>query len=439
MTVTEIIKQLSATSSKKEKEAILLANKDNEDLKKVLFYTYSPSINFYITKIPEYRDLEGMNDLMISLDFLVQGMSTRKYTGNEGISYVSQLLSLAKDKEILEKIIKRDLDCGVQATTINKVWKGLCNEPPYMSYTLFSEKLLKSFKLPCYSQVKQDGLYADIKIYNDQILYTSRSGKDLKFRLPPQDEAAMMQDLLGVLHGEALVRDGNGGYLPREEGNGYLNSDNVDPELVDLVVWDMVTHEEYVECESDMIYEQRFTKLRFLIRHLSDHLHLVDSVWCETSEDIVNHFIQCRELGLEGTVVKQPDLLWKDTKTKAGLKLKNEFDFEVVITGVQPHKKHKDQIGALLVQSQCGQVVFKVGSGLNDKQRKEFFLQSESIIGKIATVKANDILNSESKDTYSAFLPRFVEIREDKSVADDLEKIMIARDSMVELLRKTLQ
>lgn len=39
------------------------------------------------------------------------------------------------------------------------------------------------------------------------------------------------------------------------------------------------------------------------------------------------------------------------------------------------------------------------------------------------TVTANDVLTKEGSNTLSLFLPVFVEVREDKTQADDVERI----------------
>ena len=78
----------------------------------------------------------------------------------------------------------------------------------------------------------------------------------------------------------------------------------------------------------------------------------------------------------------------------------------------------------------------KVGSGLTDAQHKKFFLTQDEMIGKIVTIKGNDLVTNELKqDQYSIFLPRFVEIRDDKNVADTFDKIMATKDSIIDLLK----
>jgi hypothetical protein len=127
--------------------------------------------------------------------------------------------------------------------------------------------------------------------------------------------------------------------------------------------------------------------------------------------------------------------LWADKKVKDGVKIKNQFDCEYKIAGFQEHSKKAGQVGAIFVESEDGKIKFKVGSGLTDAQRKLYYKQQERLIGKIVTVRGNDIVSSESKDTYSIFLPRLIELREDKTVADTYEKVLESRDSIIDLLK----
>lgn len=449
--IVEIIDELKQTSSRNEKESILKreASVNNEELKYVLFMTYDPSVNFYIKKIPEYQTIRPMYDCVTALNAIEEVICSRFKTGQDAVDYLKMVLSNTEPEEveIVKSVVKRDLDCGVQEGSINKAFKGLINKPPYMSYTLFNEKIVKNFTLPCFSEVKQDGVYADVIVTNDTIGYVSRAGKPFKFSLPIEVEDKLKNiakeeynfiSQSYVLHGEFLVlKEDGSGYEDRQTGNGYLNSDETDSERIVFECWDVVSLAKYTKRQTDIPYEIRTKAVSEVVGMVdSVHVRKVEQVVCETTEDLINHFVVCRQRGLEGTVIKQFELPWKDHKTKQGVKLKNQFDCEYIVTGTQPHSKKKDQIGALLVESSCGKVKFKVGSGLNDKQRKEFFLQPENIVGKIVTVRGNDLVSSESKDTFSIFLPRLTEVRVDKTEADDYTKIVESRDSIVELLKQ---
>lgn len=452
--IVNIIKELRKTSSRNEKESILISNKDNETLKKVFYLAYDPSINFYIKSIPyednwkhgEYFEYNENDEFEILFDVL-ETIYSRELTGNKAISFLVGVLSerSTEMQELICNIIKKDLDCGVQTTTINKIWKGLITEPPYLSYTLFNEKLIKSFKLPCYSQIKLDGLYADVFVMKDSVSYRSRSGIHCKFKLPDNVEDKLMelitdQDAGFVLHCEALVRKDNSftEFEERKIGNGYLNTDESDPDKVVIVPWDVVSIDEYNNRKSTENYIERFNLVENIVEYVdTPHIQMVESVWCNTTQEVIDHFVEARSKGMEGTVIKSPKLKWKDGKVKDGLKLKNEFVVEMKIAGFQEHNKKTGQIGAIFVESEDGVVKCKVGSGLTDAQRKKFFLTQDEMIGKIVTIKGNDLVTNELKQgQYSIFLPRFVEVREDKTVADTFEKILATKDSIIDLLKQ---
>ena len=52
--ILDILKELEATSSRLEKEAILKREQNNALLKQVFFLAYDPFTQFYIRKIPSY-------------------------------------------------------------------------------------------------------------------------------------------------------------------------------------------------------------------------------------------------------------------------------------------------------------------------------------------------------------------------------------------------
>ena len=125
--INKILEELRATSSRLEKEAILKKNEKNDVLKRVVFLALDPYTQFYQRKIPEYKrsplaavPLEKALDLLINL-------SSRQVTGNAAIEFLRKLLSDMKpdDAKVLECVIQKDLDCGVQVSTANKIWEGL--------------------------------------------------------------------------------------------------------------------------------------------------------------------------------------------------------------------------------------------------------------------------------------------------------------------------
>ena len=79
-------------------------------------------------------------------------------------------------------------------------------------------------------------------------------------------------------------------------------------------------------------------------------------------------------------------------------------------------------MGALICQSSDGKVEVSVGSGYSDAQRREF--TRDEMIGKVVTVLYNERIASLGRaGVDSLFLPRFIEVREDKDVANSSKEI----------------
>lgn len=450
MSVTKIIEQLAATGSTKEKEAILRSHADNDGLREVFRVAYSKELNFFVRsfKVDPATFHQGNRNLQESIDLIVNDVASRMYTGHEARDVLTNAVQLCEEPETLLKIINRDLECGIQTTLTNKVWKDLITEPPYQSYTLFKEDLLRNFNYEgAFSDEKMDGLYADIMVWPEQIIYRSRSGKELNFRCIPSLEQNLKEkansDGPFVMHGEGLVIDLSypHGVQPREIGNGYLNQDpeNIDPNLVRLVVWDVVSMDEYIARKSKKKYKDRRKQVENIVNYVdeSSHFQMIRGRQIGSLKEAIDHFIEMRLQKKEGTVLKEANMPWGDNKTKKGIKLKNEFDVDLEVVATTPHKKKPGLIGSLICRTRDGLLEVGAGSGLTDALRKK---PSEYFIGQIITIKANDITDAENKDLKSLFLPRlnykFVELRFDKSVANSLEEVIEASNSLLDLLRK---
>lgn len=450
MSVTKIIEQLAATGSTKEKEAILRSHADNDGLREVFRVAYSKELNFFVRsfKVDPATFHQGSRNLQESIDLIVNDVASRMYTGHEARDVLTNAVQLCEEPETLLKIINRDLECGIQTTLTNKVWKDLITEPPYQSYTLFKEDLLRNFNYEgAFSDEKMDGLYADIMVWPEQIIYRSRSGKELNFRCIPSLEQNLKEkansDGPFVMHGEGLVIDLSypHGVQPREIGNGYLNQDpeNIDPNLVRLVVWDVVSMDEYIARKSKKKYKDRRKQVENIVNYVdeSSHFQMIRGRQIGSLKEAIDHFIEMRLQKKEGTVLKEANMPWGDNKTKKGIKLKNEFDVDLEVVATTPHKKKPGLIGSLICRTRDGLLEVGAGSGLTDALRKK---PSEYFIGQIITIKANDITDAENKDVKSLFLPRlnykFVELRFDKSVANSLEEVIEASNSLLDLLRK---
>jgi hypothetical protein len=59
---------------------------------------------------------------------------------------------------------------------------------------------------------------------------------------------------------------------------------------------------------------------------------------------------------------------------------------------------------------------------------KEFSMNKDKYIGKIIAIEFNDLCKAENNDYYALMHPRFIEVRNDKTESDTLERVIALRD-----------
>lgn len=429
--ILQILNELAATSSRLEKEAILKREVNNELLKRVFFLAYDPFTQFYIRKIPKYETKLKID--FITLDESLNGasglvhLSSRTFTGNAGINHLEFLLSMssADDAKVIERIIGKDLKCGASESTANKIWPNLIHEYPCMLCTPFDEKLINKMKFPAMVQLKMDGMRFNAIVKDGKCEFRSRNGKEINLLGNLEQEfVTLANGKHYVFDGELIVEE-NGKILDRQTGNGILNKavkgtiSAAEAANVSATLWDIIPYENFMAGVSNHAYQTRFGVLESL--PLGGRIRLVENKIVKSFDDARTLFESYLAEGQEGIILKDLSGIWEDKRVKTQVKFKAELDCDLRIVGIQPGTgKYEGLVGALLCESEDSIIKVDVGSGLSDDDRKDF--TNTSPIGKIATVLYNARIKNKQGEE-SLFLPRLVEIREDKNIADLSEKI----------------
>lgn len=442
MSILQIINEVASDNSRLHKEAVLKREVGNETLKEVFKAAYDPTINYYIKKIPEYDagHCFPQLDLRAAIRNL-DDLSTRKFTGNAASNNLGWILQncSVEDAKVIEMIIKRDLRCGVTSTTVNKVWKNLIPEYPYMRCSLPKEVKMDSlpWKSGMYSQLKADGMFANINHYPDgEIQITSRNGSEF----PLNEFFNLLIDIKEVFnkgtqsHGELLVYR-NGELLPRQIGNGILNSVLKNGNLPDdceihYEVWDNIPLE-CVKSKGKCLIEYS-KRLEGISVENSSLIHLIETRVVYSMKEALEHYSEKVSQGLEGTIIKYPNAIWKDGTSKEQIKMKVEVEVDLEIVGFNPgNGKNEQYFGSIIAVSSDRKLKVNV-SGFSDEVRKWIHENRDSLMNTVMTVKSNSLMKpSESNEYYSLFLPRFVEFRQDKTEADSLQRIIDQFDSSI--------
>ncbi len=437
------IQTIAESPKKTEKEALIVQGAASDTFVKVLEYAYNPFRTFGIATVPEkqvFLGNEGVKRFDADTWALLDALAARALTGNAAREAVQREVNalFSSSAELLRRIIAKDLRAGFSESTINKAIKGLLPEFPYMRCALPSEVKLDQYpwERGVFSQEKVDALYVNLNHEGSGVVQiTSRQGTP--FVVEPfaalHEETRARLSPATQTQGELVVRV-NGEFLPRQKSNGIINSVNkggaFEPgqELV-LLVWDQIPLEAVVpKGQYSVPYEERLESLAHqLAATKGDILRLVPGKRVYSLEEANEHYRVLLAEGKEGIVLKHPDGIWRDTgssgsKHQVKFKLKVEVDL-MVVDFLPGNGKNAKTFGSILCRT-SDELLEVAVSGISDKLRREINAQRESLRGTVMTVKANALMRpSKPGGLYSLFLPRFVEFRTDKMVADTLAQV----------------
>jgi len=481
MTISKILEELNLENGTNYKLEVLRKYKDNELLKRVLKMAMDKvAYSFGVTmKNVKAGSSENRKDLSDGLDRL-EKLAKREVTGNAAIALVEDILEdmSEENREVIEKILGRDLKINMGRTNINKVIKGLITKPIYMRCDIGTKKNIeKNISFPAIVELKADGTYRECSTTGTSASFISRSGESYSY---PLFEEALKDVEEGYLHGEMTVicddnimslvlpklekADKKNGtndaeilkeayeehkkakreyILPRSLGNGLLNSDKVPYENIVFEVWDFVTPEDYILAAAKdkknlpkQTYKERFENLKNIISEInSDNIRVIEHKIVNNLKEAYEFTSEKMKEGLEGAILKDFNMLYKDGTSKGQLKLKLVIDAEMRVVGFiegTPGTKREKTFGALMFENDEGTIKGST-SGFTDEMLEEINNNREKYMGKVFTVQFNDITKSRGSETYALSHPRFIEFRNDKDTTDTLERCLEMKEMAMNL------
>ena len=446
-------------ANKAGKRKLVLDYMGDPAFSRFMEYCLDESLTFNVSRVVATDPIEG--DFYDLLDVLnAQGSASK--------AQKEQLAGLGSQSpehlEVLNKILRKNPDCGFSAKSLHEILPG---EIPYFGYQRCSTdaELDRIFSTPVegtnsiygISELKENGLFIRIKIpTGGKPIFESRNGKVFDFggyfdenflALDPGvvnvdgvDEDTFASGI--VFEGEGLVLSGDDSFpwLPRTLGNATINKfqggygSQEELSRISFSLWTCLPYDHYFDGYSPLTVRQRRECVAQVIDAATidyDIIHQTETRRVRTKEEAWDHYYEVRsrpvpegEEPYEGTIVKHPNEVWKDGTSLFQSKLKAVKECEVEICGWEKGKaggKHEHRLGSFHIRSSCGGLVGKC-SGMTDAMRDE---DPETFIGKICTVRFNAVSKSKDPDKPRSFdHARFVEIRPDKNVADDLEYIL---------------
>jgi len=445
----QLLTEIASDNGKLFKQGVIEreAKADNSEFFAGLRYALDNIDTFGVKKVPIRTGTDGPGLSFKTFSVLAEALIKREITGGAASTSIEYYMGHATNDEWngwYRKILIKDLGSGFSESTVNKAVKGVNKDyeipvTPYMRCSLPESSNMEEWDYSegVYSQIKADGMFAYVNVSKDGFVQiTSRGG------------TVMPQDALGIedyaaktfthgtsTHGELTVYR-NGVMLERQIGNGILNSVSKggslgEGEIVVFDCWDQIPLQAFVsKGKYNIPYHERFTSLEKQVMQPvlqgTDviQIQLIETKIVYSPDEGLAHYRDARKRKLEGTVCKSRHAIWKDGTSKDQVKQKEVVDVELEVIGFTVGKnKFAHLFGSLICQSSCGLLEVNA-SGIPDDLRNKIHNNRAEWMNSIVTIRSNGIMYStKAGKKHSLFLPRLVEARDDKTVADSFVQI----------------
>ncbi len=403
----EFIEEMRSTSSATDKIAII--TRSSAFIHKILEATYNPYKQYHVTS----KTCKKNNDLLdkTTFDFmdgdifkLLNSLTKREFTGHKAIGIINGFVDFYG--QIIYKIIDKDLDIRVGASTINKAAPGLI--------PTFKVALAQNYEGKCdwndrwWVSRKLDGVRClAITDENGNCKLYSRMGKEFT-TLNKVKEAIEATGIINhVFDGEICLMDENGD----EDFQGVMKQlRRKDHQIKNpiFMMFDMLHKSEFNNEKGDTSLTKRLYTLRSwilnnldnpMIRSKNDILRYTDQYLIRDEDHFKFwHEVECKD-NWEGLMLRK-DVGYEGKRTKNLLKVKKFHDAEYEVLGwdVDQHEVVRD--GKSVSMTMLSQVwiehkgyIVKVGSGFTQEQRLEYM--DGSIVGKVITVQYFEETNNQ--------------------------------------------
>jgi len=403
------IDNMRATSSSTDKVAIIA--RSSAFIHKVLEYTYNPYKQYHVTSKTCIKNSDLLDrtvfDFMDGDIFkLLNSLTRREFTGHKAIGVINGFVANNAYGELLYRIIDKDLDIRVGASTINKAVPGLI--------PTFKVALAQNYEGKCdwsdewYVSRKLDGVRCIARVDNEgNCSLFSRTGKEFTTLNKVKEAIEATGIISTTFDGEICLVDEDG----NEDFQGVMKQlRRKDHQIANpaYMVFDMLRNDDFDNSKGTESLKTRLLKCRSWIRKNLDNpmieskndiLRFTDQTLI-TGEDHFEYWrnIECKD-NWEGLMLRK-NCGYEGKRTKNLVKVKKFHDAEYEVLGwdVDQHEVVRD--GKSVSMTMLSQVwiehkgyIVKVGSGFTQEQRLEYM--DGSIVGKIITVQYFEETNNQ--------------------------------------------
>jgi len=408
----EIIRELGTSRSRIFKEQVLSNFLHDKEFQQGLEMALSPFTTFGVAKIPiSKKDGFGLGFEQFSED-LAKKLISRKVTGNKARELIQEHMEYATKDEWnnwYRRILRKDLRCGVSVKTVNNVAKKSDLDFQIAVFGCMlaqdAKKHLKKLVGKCLVEYKFDGVRVITLVHDGKVTMYSRNGKVLT-NFPHITKAFNKMELEDCM----------------------LDAEVMSEDFQSLMKFDALPLEEWEvgKGKLDILHRKRYLDNLFSYSYLNllhiNKISCIEIVSFEfvdlDTEDGQAKFAEMNEealdKGYEGLMVKPIQGLYENKRSSAWLKVKPLIEVTLKVVAVNEGVgKAKGMVGTLVAEGEDDGKFYRVnvGTGLSDKQRKEFWKQRDELIGQLVEIQADMATQNQKDEDWSLRFPRFKTFR----------------------------
>ena len=437
------VELLTGNGSQKEKQRLI-----SENLSEEMLYIIDVCFNPFITTKLHKLDMEKTRGIIPPSSFpgfqvfrdLIEDLKKAPAANDALRQRANFLINTVIDedpkmdlalRDILMKILTKRMNIGIGAKLINKaVGRELIPDPSVMLASDDQKEVAGWSKIYC--EEKYDGVRV-IAVGNREsgFQFYTRAFNELDKAKLSRIESELVKILDSVNVNSDVFFDGELTDLNRKSVSGKVTQilkgtapNDIDKEFI-FNVFDIEKSEVLKTGKGNTPFIKRRQELQLLTSFLSDEspVKLARQWVVESMEETQEIYKLIVSMGGEGVILKPEDHVYECKRSRNWVKLKQIQDCDLEITGWFPGEgKREGFIGGFICKDSSGTLEVRIGSGFTDKDLQELSQNPDYLIGKIAAIQYNEPITDKFGGR-SLFLPRFIEIRNDKDQADDMTKM----------------
>jgi hypothetical protein len=426
-----MLQELESAKGSKAKTALLQKFVGDKDFIWMVKMALDQGHSFGIENFPAYAEYVSSADGEMIL--ALEDLKTLSGVNDAKASQIYHMMCSSEARyNVVSRILRKDLRCGVAAKTINKVVPGLVFRVSYQRCATADHVDKIKYKPGAILQLKANCMFAYLLPDGS---FMTRKGE--RCSIPGNPVSSFVAGLPGlndkVLACEIGIVGNDGKFLNRAESNGLINAffkGGGDTSLISRIrayTWLYLTKEEFLNGEGKVPYRYMWDDLVNRLPPINTPILPIPSWYVRSLDEARAKTNELIQLGEEGAVLKSmsDEFLWRDEDPsffQVKLKAESDAEFEIISTYEgDPKKKYAGMLGGIRVRSSDGVIVTDCGGGFTDAQRKQGCEHWNSLVGKIVTIKFNGVTLPNEDGKCALDHPRFIEVRYDKVEADSSE------------------